>query len=224
MLTMSTCTPTPGSHAAPPLSFVRVAFDDPLFILYTSGTTGKPKCIVQGFGAHLNHVKEHFVSLNLSREIAFCYTNTGWMVHSWLCAMLATKSTVLAHRAGAPFPPSRQLALWELAAREKITYFGAGAKLYDFSVDTAKLCDRADLQAQIRQSLRLITSTGSILSDKAQFHQRRYRDQRNAHHRPPRPSDQLCRFAVRTAGHGRRCYVKGSLRRIAAAPCRQRAA
>jgi acetoacetyl-CoA synthetase len=147
--------------AAPgPLAFERFEFDHPLYVLYSSGTTGVPKCIVHGAGGTLvQHLKEHQLHCDIKRDDrVFYFTTCGWMMWNWLVTVLASEATIVLYD-GSPFFPDGN-RLFDLADRVGITLFGTSAKYLD-AVSKAGLSPRATHQLQ---SVRTITSTGSPLS------------------------------------------------------------
>ena len=141
------------------LSFAEIGFNDPLYVLYSSGTTGPPKCIVHGVGGTLlKHLSEHRLSLDIrAGDRVFYFTTCGWMMWNWLASALATEATLLLYD-GDPFYP-HPAALLDFIADERCTLFGVSAKYIDAlrkaGVRTGK---RRNLSA-----LRTITSTGSPL-------------------------------------------------------------
>ncbi len=143
-----------------PLEFARLPFNHPLFILFSSGTTGIPKCIVHGAGGTLlQHIKEHRLHAGLKEGDRFFYfTTCGWMMWNWLVSGLATGATLLLYD-GSPFYPDGN-AIFDYAQAEKMTYFGTSAKFID-AVRKAGLTpkDTHDLSA-----VRTLSSTGSPLA------------------------------------------------------------
>ncbi|HTK55325.1 MAG TPA: acetoacetate--CoA ligase, partial [Gemmatimonadales bacterium] len=143
-----------------PLTFERLPFDHPLYILYSSGTTGLPKCIVHSAGGTLlQHLKELQLHSDLKRDDRiFYFTTCGWMMWNWLVSSLAVGATVVLYD-GAPLAPEPGI-LWRLAAEERLTIFGTSAKYLALSekegVTPGATYDLKSLQA--------ILSTGSPLA------------------------------------------------------------
>ncbi len=147
-----------GTSGAP-LHFDAFPFDQPLYILYSSGTTGVPKCIVHGAGGTLlQHQKEHVLHTDIGRDDrVFYFTTCGWMMWNWLMSVLATGATIVLYE-GSPFHPDPG-ALWRMAAEERITVFGTSAK---FIAATEKAEFRPARSVDLT-ALRTILSTGSPL-------------------------------------------------------------
>jgi len=143
------------------IDFVQLPADHPLYIMYSSGTTGLPKCMVQSSGGILvNQMKELLLHTDLKREdVIFYYTTCGWMMWNWLMASLSVGATLVLYD-GNPFHPDEG-ALWEMAEAEKISVFGTSAGYLSALKSTGlRPRDRFDLSA-----LRAILSTGSPLSE-----------------------------------------------------------
>ena len=143
-------------------AFTQVAFDHPLYILYSSGTTGKPKCIMHGVGGTLlQHLKEHRLHVDLTPEdTLFYFTTCGWMMWNWLVSGLATGCRVVLYD-GSPFHPAAA-ALVDLAEREAVTVFGVSAK-YLSALEKAGVTPRVTHNLG---ALRTVLSTGSPLTDR----------------------------------------------------------
>ena len=142
------------------VEFTQLPFDHPLYIMYSSGTTGLPKCMVQSAGGILiHHMKELMLHTNLAREdVIFYFTTCGWMMWNWLTSSLSTGATLVLFD-GNPFHPDPG-ALWKMAQDEKITVFGTSAgyiaALQNAGVKPGKTYDLNPLRA--------VLSTGSPLS------------------------------------------------------------
>jgi len=146
--------------AAGELEFAQLPFDHPLYILYSSGTTGAPKCIVHGAGGTLlQHLKEHRLHVDLRPgDVLFYFTTTGWMMWNWLASGLASEAT-LALYDGSPFHPD-PAALFDLAEEERVSIFGASAKF----IDATRKAGLRPRETHELASLRAILSTGSPLA------------------------------------------------------------
>ncbi len=141
------------------IEFNQLSFDHPVYIMFSSGTTGKPKCIVHGAGGTLlQHFKELSLHTNVSRSDTITYyTTCGWMMWNWLMSSLILGATVFLYE-GSPVYPNVE-ALWEKIESEKITVFGTSPKFIKICEDSSiKLKNEFDLS-----SLKTILSTGSPL-------------------------------------------------------------
>ena len=142
------------------MEFTQLPFDHPLYILYSSGTTGKPKCIVHGAGGTLlQHVKEHLLHTDVNRrDRLFFFTTCGWMMWNWLASGLANGCTLILYD-GSPFYPDRN-AMWKMADSLKISIFGTSARYIAACAKSGLAPGRENDLSNIRT----ILSTGSPLA------------------------------------------------------------
>jgi acetoacetyl-CoA synthetase len=147
-------------HAAGPIAYARLPFAHPLYILYSSGTTGVPKCIVHGAGGTLlQHLKEQRLHGDVKRgDRLFYFTTCGWMMWNWLVSGLASGATLLLYD-GSPFVRAGRM-LWDYADEERMTHFGTSAKYID-AIKKIALVPRKDY---VLATLGTMLSTGSPLA------------------------------------------------------------
>lgn len=143
----------------PSIRFEQLPFDHPVYIMFSSGTTGKPKCMVQGCGVLINHLKELILHTDLKREDRIFYiTSPSWMMWNWLLSSLAVGATVVLYDGNPNYPDWR--AMWQMTQDEGITIFGCSASYINYLKSVgAKPAEAFDLS-----SLREMSQTGSPLS------------------------------------------------------------
>lgn len=142
-----------------PLDFMPFPFNHPLYILFSSGTTGQPKCIVHSAGGTLiQHVKELGLHCDITpADKMLFYTTCGWMMWNWMVSTLALGATLVLYEGSPTYPNTHHL--FDIMAKEKVTIFGTSAKF----IATLEKENVSPIQQFSLQSLRLILSTGSPL-------------------------------------------------------------
>jgi acetoacetyl-CoA synthetase len=144
----------------PTLEFEQLPFDHPIFIMFSSGTTGKPKCMVQGAGGILlHHLKELMLHSDIKREDKVFYITTcSWMMWNWLLSTLGVGATIVLYDGNPNYPDA--YAMWKMVQDERITFFGLSASYINYlrgeGIQPGKNYDLS--------SLREISQTGSVLS------------------------------------------------------------
>ena len=140
--------------------FVRLPFNHPGFVLFSSGTTGKPKCIIHSAaGVYLKAVAEHRYQFDTKPgDKVFFYTTCGWMMWNWLATGLGAGATIVLFD-GQPMYPNPE-RLFDIAQNEKLDFFGVSAKF----IDSAAKAELKPMQTHDLSSLKVIASTGSVLA------------------------------------------------------------
>jgi len=141
------------------MTFEQLPFETPVYIMFSSGTTGKPKCMVQSAGGILiNHLKELIIHSDLKREDKIFYITTcSWMMWNWLMSSLGAGATIILYDGNPMYPDA--YAMWQMAEREKITIFGLSASYVNYLIKENISPKKYDLSA-----LKEISQTGSPLS------------------------------------------------------------
>lgn len=144
----------------PNRGYENIKMDDAVFCMFSSGTTGRPKCIVQGCGVLLNQMKEHVLHHSVGEDSVMLYaTSTGWMLFNWVVAAMATGCRIVLYD-GAPLPARDEFRMIKVANEEGVTHFGSGAKY--FQTLSQQCASRSPTKGGLPiKSLKLVMGTGS---------------------------------------------------------------
>ena len=147
-------------HPSGPIRFEQLPFDHPLYVLYSSGTTGRPKCIVhRAGGVLLKHLCEHQLHCDVRPgDRVFYFTTTGWMMWNWLASALASQATAVVWDGNPAYPGPE--ALFDVVDRARVTLFGVSARY----IDSLRKAGVSPRRTHRLSTLRTICSTGSPLS------------------------------------------------------------
>lgn len=141
------------------INFEQVPFDHPIYVMFSSGTTGKPKCMIQGAGVLINHLKELIIHTDLTREdIHFFITTCSWMMWNWVMSSLATGNTIVLYDGNPAYPDIG--IIWRLIEEEKVSMFGCSASYINY----LKSQNFSPKNNYNLSSVREIWQTGSVLS------------------------------------------------------------
>jgi len=147
------------SNSESRIQFEQLPFDQPVYIMFSSGTTGKPKCMVQGVGVLLNELKDTMLHADLKRDDRITYiTSASWMMWNWLVSALGTGATIILYDGNPNYPDWN--TMWKLIRDEGITIFGCSASYINYLRGIGAQPNRLELP-----SLREISQTGSPLSE-----------------------------------------------------------
>mmetsp|Transcript_33874 Transcript_33874/g.54676 ORF Transcript_33874/g.54676 Transcript_33874/m.54676 type:complete len:450 (+) Transcript_33874:204-1553(+) len=147
-------------HCNAALTFYRAGFDLPVYVMFSSGTTGSPKCMVQGCGVTLNHMKEAALHMDINaKQRIFWFTTTGWMMWQWLLGAALGRGAAAVLYDGDPFYP-KKAQLWQIAKEAELDVFGTSAPWLSACTSSAGQANPKTLGLNF-DKLRIVASTGS---------------------------------------------------------------